>query len=68
MVLTDCEFNKWYEVIDGCSALENGSTILYEGLAESGNHFVIAEGLVDEIGRIITPKMAGKIIVEELVF
>jgi hypothetical protein len=68
MFLNECKYNHWYEIIDGCSVLKNGTTILYEKILNDGSHFVISDHCLEETGIIVSNEKGKQIFVEELFF
>lgn len=66
MLLKECENFKWYDVVDGCGRLKDGSTIMYINKTDHGLHHIVVESLVDEIGSMIDEDFAERISVEPL--
>lgn len=67
MNLSECEVLKWYTIEDGgTSALKAGNTVLFMGVCE-GQIKVIDEGLIDEVGKLVSKEDAKTVIVTSLI-
>jgi hypothetical protein len=64
----ECKCCHWYEIVDGCGTIKNGSTIQYMCINENKHHQLIGESKYDETGYFLNDEEASKILVSEIFF
>jgi hypothetical protein len=68
MNITECKVFHWYEVIDGCGIIEDGSTIQFINISDTGNYCVIGESRYDEMGISLSKENAIRVCITEIFF